>query len=478
MKKSIKVNAVLNVLQNTCHIIIPLVIFPYLSRVLGPESYGKYSFANSVSSYFLLIAALGINIYAVREGGRIRDDKEKIEQFSSEVLTINCISVVFSFGILICFLSFSKTLAEYRTMLLILSLIMPCTCFGRDWLNTIYEDYFYITIRYILVQIIGIFMVFAFVRDSSDFVVYTVIYTFTTVAGHLLNLFYTQKYVKIRLTLHPNFRKHFIPIVILFCGQIATTVYIQSDITMLGLMASDTEVGIYSIASKTYIIIKSVLGALTTVTIPRIVYYLGKGDQANYNLFLERLKDYLLLLGVPAAIGMFFLSDNILLIIGGNEYLPGISTLQILSIALVVALLSGYYCNAILIPNRKEKDFLWITSISAAINIVLNLFFIRKLGMAGAAITTLISEIVVLVLSWYKSRNLVDFSAEIKNQKSVICGAVAVGVVCTVSKMFVSNSVMQLIIAFSGSVIAYGVILLLMKNAIVLENWKKITKHF
>ena len=90
--KSIKINAALSVIKQLCSVVFPLITIPYISRVLQVEAYGKVNFGNSVVSYFVLLAGLGVSTYAIRDGARIRDDKKEITEFASQVYTINIIS--------------------------------------------------------------------------------------------------------------------------------------------------------------------------------------------------------------------------------------------------------------------------------------------------------------------------------------------------------------------------------------------------
>lgn len=467
MKKSLKVNGVLNIIQRTVNIVIPLITYPYISRVLGRENYGKFSFAYSIITYFLLTTMLGINLYAVREGARIRDNKKEIQKFVNEVFTINCISLAVSYGAFLIISLFVPKINNYIILLLILSIDMPLEVLGRDWINTIYEDYYYLTLRYIIVQLIGVALIFLFVRNTGDYIKYTWIYLFTLGGGYFLNILYTRKYADIRLTAHPNIKKHIIPILILFGGQIAATVYIQSDITMLGFLRTESEVGVYTIASRVYTIAKGMINALTTVTIPRIVYYLGQNDKKNYDRVLNLLRKYLFMFIVPSAVGMFMMSKSILLFIGGNDYLIGNDALKILGIALLVAVFSGYYCNAILIPNKEENKYLIVTVISAAVNIGLNFLFIPMLGMTGAAITTIISEILVLFISKHYCKSYIEKTAINKRDFiSVIVGSAFIGVICTLVNMMLDASIIGLCIAIVLSVIIYALTLIFCNHSL------------
>ena len=147
MKNSIKLNGLLNVIKKCCNIILPLFIFPYISRVLGPTNYGKYSFANSIVTYFMLAALLGVETYAVREGARIRNDRKKIDQFISEVFSINLLSMVISMVVMFIIIGINGKLNNYKDPILILSLMIPCAVLGREYINIILKIIF--ILRYV-----------------------------------------------------------------------------------------------------------------------------------------------------------------------------------------------------------------------------------------------------------------------------------------------------------------------------------------
>lgn len=117
--KSLKINAILNFIKQLCSVIFPLITIPYVSRILQSENYGKYNFGNSIISYFSLIAALGVSTYAVREGAKYRDDKEKITKFSREVFTINIISTIIAYIMLLIVLIIPSPLVIYRKLILL-----------------------------------------------------------------------------------------------------------------------------------------------------------------------------------------------------------------------------------------------------------------------------------------------------------------------------------------------------------------------
>ena len=120
--RSLGLNAFLNGLKSILNLLFPLITFPYVSRVLGVKGVGIYNYSNSIVSYFLLIAALGISTYAIREGAKYRDNKEQINKFASEVFTINIWSTLVSYVLLLACLVIFTNLHDYISCILIFSI--------------------------------------------------------------------------------------------------------------------------------------------------------------------------------------------------------------------------------------------------------------------------------------------------------------------------------------------------------------------
>ena len=206
--KSMKANAFLNGFSSVLNLVFPLITFPYISRVLGVESIGEYNFSNSVVSYFLLIAGLGISTYAIREGSQYRNEPKLFNKFVSEVFTINLIATILSYCLLFVCVFLADRLREYKILILVLSLQIVFTTIGVGWIYSIYEDYRYITIRSICFKVLSIFMMFAFVKDANDTLNYVLISVIASVGSNTLNFFHVKKYCKFcgKHTLHRETR--------------------------------------------------------------------------------------------------------------------------------------------------------------------------------------------------------------------------------------------------------------------------------
>ena len=140
--KSLAQNAILNGIRNGLNLLFPLITFPYVSRVLQVEKLGEYNFANSVTSYFVLLAGLGISSYAVREGAKLREKKNEFDFFASSVFTINVVSTIISYICLFVCLWVSNSLHKYSLLIMVFSVQIVFTTIGVEWVYSIYEEYY------------------------------------------------------------------------------------------------------------------------------------------------------------------------------------------------------------------------------------------------------------------------------------------------------------------------------------------------
>ena len=468
-QKSIKINAILNVLTQASSVIFPLILYPYISRRLGSENFGKYNFAYVFVQYFMILEALGIPTYVVREASRIRDDKQKVEKLVSELFTINMISALASMLLMTAMTLSIGKINEYKDLIFILGFIVLSEALSRDWINTIYEDYLYRSLRYILSKVLCIVLVLILIHHPEDVNKYAVITLITEAGAFLLNIFYCRRYVPYRLTLKPNFKQHLKPIFLLFFTSVAVKIYVQSDITILGIIRNDKEVGVYTLASKIYSVIKAVLNAMIFVAIPRISYYMGEKNEEGYSNLISNVKNALFTLIFPCIIGSACLSHEIMMILGGEEYAGGERALQILSVAILFAVMACYYSQAIMIPNREEKKFFIYTSVSALVNIVLNIVLIPFLGMNGAAITTVVAEAIIMTTSYRASRKYIYRKDNVK-VLPIILGCGYVLGICLAIKLLDLGSVLTVILSVVAAVPGYFIILLIGKNELVVNG--------
>ena len=199
-KRSINSNAVFNTLKSIFSVIYPLITFPYISRVLMTDNVGKINFGNSIVSYVSLIASLGVTTYAVRECSRVRDNRDELSKTASEILSINLMSTLVAYLGLAVVLVVAKPLENYRKLICIQSTAVLFATLGADWLNTTMEDFKFIAIRTVSMQIISLLLMFIFVRKPEDYIIYAVISVVASSGANVVNIFYRRRYCRTKIT--------------------------------------------------------------------------------------------------------------------------------------------------------------------------------------------------------------------------------------------------------------------------------------
>lgn len=477
-KKSIGLNAFLNSVRSILNILFPIITFPYVSRVLQVKSIGIYNFSNSIVSYFLLIAALGISTYAIREGAKLRDNKVRMSQFVSEVFTINIWSMVFSYVLLfLCLILFSK-LRSYLLCILIFSIQIFFATIGTEWIYQIYEDYGYITVRSIIFQILSIILLFIFVHKPEDYLKYAGITVFSSVGANILNFIHARQYCNIHVVCHFNWKAHLSPIIILFFANVANMIYVNSDITLLGLMKNNYVVGIYSVSSKVYQIVKTLIAAMLIVTIPRLAMLFGKHRIDEYKRILTKLTNTLVIFTLPASIGLIMLSKEVILIISGEHYLRATKSLEILSLAYIFSILAWILTDCVLIPAKREKKVLRSMSISAILNIIINVALIPYFNENAAAISTVVAELCMFIINYYYAKDIVKdiFGSNhfFKNLADALVGCIGIVLTCGFCDICWSERLFKVGFSIILSIIVYYIILLFLRNGIAVSLSKEI----
>ena len=151
-----------------------------------------------------------------------------------------------------------------------------------------------------------------------------------------MNLFYTQRFVPLRIAKDCRPQEHLRPILSLFCITVATTIYIRSDITILGFLRTDAEVGVYTLVSEMYSIVKGLVNALIMVTIPRLSNYLGKKKSAAYDALMNKLFGVLCVFLFPCVVGLSLLSSDVVTLFGSPEYAEVILSASVYFIILLL----------------------------------------------------------------------------------------------------------------------------------------------
>lgn len=473
-KSSVKQNTIFNTVKTIFGIIYPLITFPYVSRVLMAENVGKVNFGNSIVSYFSLIASLGVSTYAIRECSKVRDNQDELNKIASQIFSINIISTFISYLALAITLIAARPLDNYRELICIQSATILFTTLGADWINSAMEDFKYIAVRTIGMQLVSLALMFLFVRKPEDYITYAIISVLASSGANILNFFFRRKFCKTRFSIHMNIRKHLPPILWMFSMILSQTIYTNSDTTILGLFRGDYEVGLYSTAVKIYHLVNTMLASVSLVVMPQLSSGFVKKDYQEVNRLLQYSLNFIIVLGLPCIVGVNAIALPIIDLLAGSEFYGAVTALHILTITLSFSLLGGWLGNMTMLPAGREKMCLLSCGVSALVNIILNTIFIPLFGLNAAATTTAIAECVGLfILFRHRDRNI-----EVSNLKEMlkapIVGSIGIAIVALIVRSFINSYPIICVVTIILSAMVYGTILILMKNEFAMSFFKPI----
>ena len=458
MDNKVRKNSIYSLLKAFSQVVFPLITFPYISRVLHAENVGKVNFANSIISYVSLAASLGITTYAVRECSKIKDDKNKLENMVGQIISFNMVTTFIAYIGLALALLAAKPLENYREMIIILSTTVLFTTLGADWLNTAMEDFKYITVRTFLFQLISIAAMLLFVRKPEDYMRYAVI---TVVASSGASI---RKFCKTKLTLNIDWKRHLPPVLLLFVMVLAQTIYCNSDITILGIIKGNYEVGLYSTSVKIYSLVNSTIASIAWVVMPQMTKNFNEGNYNEINKLFRYTFNFVVILGLPCVVGINILCPEMIEIIAGKEYLGATGSLHILSIALAISLIGGLIGNVLLLPAMEEKTCLIACVISAMANIILNLLFIPKYGITAAAATTAVSELISLCIAISRVDKKIKLIACRKDLAGPAIGVLLIILIGKGVAIVTENLWTKTVLTILLSILGYFIVLILTRN--------------
>lgn len=471
---SLQKNFVFNLLRNISMILFPMITFPYLSRILLPEGIGKINFANSVVQYFTIFAALGIPLYGTREVAKVRDNRAKLNELVNELFQINIITTIIAYFAFVILLVFSERLQSETKLFLVYSMNIMFTCFGLDWLFQGLEMYEYITKRVIIIRLISICLMFIFVKSSDDYIISAFITVLGLVGSNIFNLFYSRKHIKLKVFKKYRIKKHLKPISIIFGMGVATSIYVNLDSVMLGFIQGDISVGYYTAAIKLNKLVLTVITSLGVILLPRLSYYIENGLKDEFERVANKALDIILLLSIPAVVGIFILSEDLVIIFSGSEYLNAVTTMKLLSPIILIISVANFTGIQILYPLNKEKLVLVSVIIGAIVNISLNFYLIPKYAHMGAGVATLVAESSVLICQLVMCRSVIPIKYIKSNRVIYLMFSIIMGICVYYTNSLFSNLFISVGLSITMGIIVYGILLIMVKDHLVVDEINKV----
>lgn len=471
----IRKNFIYNNLLGFTNIIVPIIIFPYVSRVFGPTGLGIVSFAISLTATFVIIASLGIPIYGIREIAKVKDNKEQLSKTYSEIIVIQIVWLFISLFIYAGWIYFSNTfndepIIRWVSFFHILSMVGLL-----NWFYQGIENYKFITIVNFIIKILTIGLLFLLVSASEEYWLYYAIIVGATFLGCVLSIFYSLKYISFQFK-NLNLKRHLNSIGVLFGTQLAIGIYINLDIVFLNYLASEEQVGYYAPANKLVKVCLLFITSLGTVLLPKLSQHIKSGKIKETKNILSKSIQFVFLVSLPIIVLLWILAPEIIQVFAGSSFKESVPLLRYLVPLIFFIGMSNIFGLQILVPFNKERKLMIAVLIGALISIALNIALIPNLESLGAVYSVLITELIIALLTLLAARKVISFRVNYKSIVIYLLLAMLLIPVCMILNTYFDGKIYLIVTSMMCFIIYVGG-LFLSKDAFFKESiWTPILK--
>ena len=394
-----------------------------VARYYGSEIFGKYNYAVSVVTYFIMLANLGIQSYSVYNVAKRVDDAEKIfrEVVSAEVLLGTISSLLLVVFVLIVPIN--------RSMVLLVGITILISSIDISWLFQALQETQYVALQLLINSLLSFFLIGLLIIGGVK-----AYYGLPLIVAISQLISYTVTWKSLRKKLHMKFRftlenlleniKNGLPF--LFSGIFAA-INCNIDILLLTVMTNNHIVGVYSAIYKIVNLIIMIVSFIVAPVFPQMISLYTKGDIISLENIICKLWSSLAIIIFPIVIGGFITGEKLIVYMYGNDYSGGGITFSILLLYCFVFYFRERYGYTLTMIG-KQSLYMRIVLISCIFNFAFNVILIFKINIVGAAIATLISELINYTLMRYFANKYCHMKIKIKVFK-VIFNTVIMGIV-------------------------------------------------
>ena len=439
MKKKIMQNIFLNIIMKILTYIFSFLTIFYITRIFSPELFGRLSFSNSIISYFVMISNLGMPIYAMRLCAQNKNNRKELSKIFNELFSIRIILSAISIILLIISIIIIPKFNQKCDLLLLYGSSIIFQMIGCEWLYKGLEKFKFLTINLFIFKLISFIGIILFVHTKNDYIIYILLSLISSYGFEIIYFIKLHNYVDLSFKININ-KKHFKPLIVFFLMSCAVSIYTNLDIVILSTFKNDYVTGLYSLVSKIKNILTITGGIFWTSILPSATTLWKEEKYDEFEKLTQKTLTIIFLIQLFTTMTCFILSKQIILIIGGNEYIESTKALKITLFSLIPIGLSNILGGQVLIPTGKEKELLKAEIAGTIFNLIANIIIIPIYSLEGAAATTVISEIIVWIMCTYyinKELNMNFYFAEIKKIYNHIYGKIKK------IKIYVENNILN-----------------------------------
>lgn len=460
MSGSVKSNFLWNASYQVLLVLVPLVTTPYLSRVLGAERVGVYSYTYSIANYFVIFATLGMANYGVRtvsSAGGDRALRSRLFWGAWAAQLVVAVPVAVAYFVYLAAAPQGGLVVAGTWSLWVLSATLDVS-----WLFFGVEEFRLPTERSFATKLLSVAAIFLFVKGPEDLWIYCLAISASYFANQVLTWPFVRRYVDFARPSWADVRGHFAPNLRLFAPVVAISLYTALDKIMLGAISGMEQAGYYEYAEKISKMPMSVITALGTVMLPRMTSALaeGRGDEARSLLGESMWVMQAAAMGL--AFGIAAVAPEFCPVFFGPGYEECATVMPVIAAVIPIISASNVIGVQYMLPTFSDRPYTVSVCVGAAVNVALNLALLRPLGALGAAVATVAAELSVLAFQCWVVRGELPVLTYAREAASfAACGVLTLAVVRVVGGALGGSSMLGLCVEVAAGALTYLLLVLL-----------------
>lgn len=471
---SFKLNTIFSIGYKIFQLVTPFITSPYVSRVLGNENLGIYSYDSSIVYFFSMIALFGFYDYGNLMIARAKNREETTIQFWNVFLSKS----IFGFASLALFIIAVFSVDSLRIsspIFLALGTSIIGTILDVSYLFAGKEEYVTITIKDFIVKILSIICTFLFVRNDSraSLIAYCLILNGSTIISALTLFASCHKHLsRIKLKGRIAIWGSIKGASVFFIPTLLTAIPATFNKTLIGLFSTTVQNGYYEQALKLITICTTLLTAINSIVTSRMAKIISTMGEENIEPKIEKIVHFILVGGLPCVAGVVLVAPFFVPLFYGEEYMGAIPIVYSLSPLIIFMPLETLLTSVYFVPLGLRGKANWYSLIAVVFDLALCFALIPFLKGIGAAIAYSVSEFVFSAVEIFILRNKFDWKKIFKNSlfKPLISSSIMTIFVLLFIYFIPSNNLFLLSFGIAGiGVISYAIGILLLKDSFVLE---------
>lgn len=397
---SIKKNFLFSSAYQLLTIITPIITTPYLSRVIGAEGNGTFSFTQSVVNYFVLFAILGMSSYGVRAVAECGEDRARRSDVFWNAFSMTCVTGTVVVLAYIFYVSLFGQ--QYLLLYLIWCLWVVGSVLDVSWLFFGCQTFSIPTTGNFITKICSVVMILVLVRSPGDVWAYVLAIAGANFVNSVIPWIFVRRFVDLARPQWSHMVSHLKPTLVLFVPVIAISIYGVLDKIMLGVLTSVEQVGYFDYAEKISKMPLSLITALGSAVLPRMAQIIGAGHIEEGKRLVGTTMWFMLACAFALCFGIVGVAPSFCPAFFGAGFDACAPLMSVLAFVIPTICVTNVIGNQYMLPCHRDRQYTISVSVGAGVNVIANLITIPLWGAMGAALSSVLSEVAVMVVQgWY-----------------------------------------------------------------------------